>query len=140
MSDPNERLDVARNHIGNARLQVLRMPETNSTRATLALVDRGLHELALLPSFPPRTRSEAGIFFEGASLESAVAVILSAAGDAGVPVGHLPVGTIDRVVSSLVGAFSDRELAFLSGQVEPPVSQVGLPAGRRRHRVEPDPA
>lgn len=139
---PNERMDVARNHFGNARLQVTRMAENNTQRGALALIDRGLHELALLPSFPPRQRGEAEIFFEGATLEAAVETIIAAI----LPDHDVSSETVAAAVSEMVGAFSDNELAFLSGQCaaeQDPltgrVSQAGLPRPLGR-RPGPDPA
>jgi hypothetical protein len=145
MSDHNERMQVAHNHFGNARVQIARLPETNGTRAALALVDRGLHELALLPSFPPRQRGEAEIFFEGATLEAAVETILAAI----LPDHQVEPSTVAAAVSEMVGSYSDAELMMMSGQgnpgvkPQPPVkgfvSQAGLPMPSVR-RIEQDPA
>ncbi len=125
---PDERLDHARNRFGHCRQQITRLQENASQRAALALCDEGLHMLATLPKYPPAVPGEASIFFEGATLEQAVGVVLEAM----LPEGDVPEqAAIDAVVSRLAGNFSDAELALLSGQVhgqiKPPASQAGLP-------------
>lgn len=137
---PFQRAVKARNlvHLAQAKMRVAsRRTGLNIVDSALVLdrLDEAAHELDSIhrdPQAPPP--GEAETFFQGATLEQAVAVVLIASGT---PLDELD-SLVDATVGGMVGSFSDADLQLLARE-QPPVpagtpavSQAGLPKPKLR--------